>query len=149
MSKYKNPDSNVFQWKSIDPRGGLLSPAYPGDAGYDMIATQFTPIEPGEIAKIPCGIQIAVPKGTCAIVFPRSSTVSKGVHVFSTIIDDYRGDIFVFAINLSKDTVSFLEGDRPAQLVLVPIPEAELRQVDELRESTRGTNGFGSSGGVS
>ena len=63
-----------------------------------------------------------------------------------TIDSDYRGEVKVLAVNLGKDTVEIQRGERVAQLVIAPVVQASLIEVDSLEETERGSGGFGSTG---
>ena len=97
------------------------------------------------------GVYVAPPRGVEAQVRPRSgASLDYGlVAVLGTCDSDYRGEIKVTVINLSRDDVMICHGDRIAQLVFVPVILPEVRRVDspdELPATARGTKGFGSTG---
>ncbi|GGE33975.1 dUTP diphosphatase [Psychroflexus planctonicus] len=96
------------------------------------------------------GLFIALPKGYEAQVRPRSGlALKKGISVLNspgTIDADYRGEIGVILINLSKEEFTIQNGDRIAQLVIARHEQAEWIEVEELDETTRGVGGFGSTG---
>lgn len=96
------------------------------------------------------GIKVAIPEGYAGFVLPRSGHAKRsGVGVVNSpgLIDSgYRGEVSVLLINHGNDPVTFRKGDRIAQLVVLPIPEVEWDEVDELDETTRGEGGFGSTG---
>ena len=137
-------------------RPGALAPSYqtPGAAGMDLFASfedlyGYRIITPGQHAFYPCGVAIEIPEGYEGQVRPRSGLARKhGITVLNspgTIDSDYRGEIGVILHNCGDDWFSVHQGMRIAQLVIVPIIRAELIQ-DELSESQRGTQGFGSTG---
>jgi dUTP pyrophosphatase len=96
------------------------------------------------------GVRIAVPPGFEAQVRPRSGLAMRhGVTMVNspgTIDSDYRGEIKLIMINLGETVVKFERGERVAQLVVCPIARAEVRVVETLDETERGTGGFGSTG---
>lgn len=96
------------------------------------------------------GLFIALPKGYEAQVRPRSGlALKKGISVLNspgTIDADYRGEIGVILINLSKEEFTIQNGDRIAQLVIARHEQAEWIEVEELDETARGVGGFGSTG---
>lgn len=97
------------------------------------------------------GLQIAIPKGYGCIIKDRSGLAVKyGIHVLAGVIDSsYRGEWCVCLINLQGDSLywyEITEGDRIAQAIIVPDYELDFIEVDELSETWRGENGFGSSG---
>ena len=124
-------------------------------AGLDLMAAVplETPlsIAPGAYALIPAGVVIALPPGTEAQVRPRSGLAARyGVTVLNapgTIDADYRGEIQVLLINHGNEPVSITRGMRIAQLVVATIAHASMHEVASLDETTRGSGGFGSTGG--
>ena len=124
-------------------------------AGLDLLAAvpEQAPltIAPGARMLVPTGIAIALPQGHEAQVLPRSGlAVQHGLTVLNspgTIDADYRGEIRVLLINLGSEPVAVTRGMRIAQLTVAPITRALLREVASLEETTRGTGGFGSTGG--
>ena len=127
--------------------------AYAGDAGVDLAACEPVTLAPGERAVVPTGLAVAIPDGYAGFVQPRSGLAARhGVTIVNApgLIDSgYRGEIQVVLLNTDKeDTFSADAGERIAQLVIVPVPEVALREVDELPASERGVRGFGSSRAV-
>ena len=121
-------------------------------AGMDLRAVTDHPITlaPLERTIVKTGLFIALPGGYEAQVRPRSGLAAKkGVTVLNapgTIDADYRGEIGVILVNLSKDEFVIENGDRVAQLVIAKYERAEWNNVNELSETTRGSGGFGSTG---
>lgn len=105
---------------------------------------------PGEIAVVPTGLAIAIPDGFEGQVRPRSGLATKrGITVPNapgTIDADYRGELRIALINLSKDRQTIEHGDRIAQLVIAPVAMCDVVVVDDLDETARGAQGFGSTG---
>jgi dUTP pyrophosphatase len=127
--------------------------AYPGDAGVDLAACEPVTLAPGERALVPTGLAVAIPDGYAGFVQPRSGLATRhGVTIVNApgLIDSgYRGEIQVVLLNTDKEaTFSAEAGERIAQLVILPVPEVVLREVDELPSSERGVRGFGSSRAV-
>ena len=124
-------------------------------AGLDLVAAvpadSPLTLAPGARALIPTGIAVALPPGTEAQVRPRSGlAVRHGLTVLNapgTIDADYRGEIQVLLVNLGGEAVAITRGMRIAQLVVATVARAQLREVESLDETTRGTGGFGSTGG--
>jgi dUTP pyrophosphatase len=124
--------------------------AYQGDAGLDLAACERVELEPGERALVGTGLAVAIPEGHAGFVQPRSGLATKhGLTIVNTpgLVDSgYRGEIRVTLLNTDRRETFVVEaGMRIAQLVIVPVPEVELVEVDELPESERGVRGFGSS----
>jgi dUTP pyrophosphatase len=121
-------------------------------AGADLLAAVDQDIElaPLERKIVPTGISIALPVGFEAQVRPRSGLAAKnGVTVVNspgTVDADYRGEIGVLLINLSKETFRISRGMRIAQLVVARHARAVWREVSELDRTARGAGGFGSTG---
>lgn len=121
-------------------------------AGMDLYAHPAEDIVllPGERALIPTGVAIELPEGYEAQVRPRSGLALKhGIALVNspgTIDPDYRGEIGVIVINLGSDSFTVKKGERIAQLVIAPFVRAELREVADLTETSRGGGGFGHTG---
>lgn len=130
----------------------LPSPAqaHIGDAAVDLHCRDVVTLYPGDRASVGTGIAVSIPNGYAGLVLPRSGHAkSYGVGVVNGpgLIDSgYRGEVTVLLINHGKDPVTFRRGDRIAQLAIVPVPEVEYIEVEELDETTRGDGGFGSTG---
>lgn len=121
-------------------------------SGLDLRANilEKTTLVPFERKLIPTGLSIAIPQGYEAQVRPRSGlSIKNGITVLNspgTIDSDYRGDIGVILINLSKESYTIAPGDRVAQLVFSKYEKIEWGIVLELPDSNRGKSGFGSTG---
>jgi dUTP pyrophosphatase len=126
------------------------SRAYAGDAGLDLAACEGVELGPGERATVGTGLAVAIPDGYAGYVQPRSGLAMRhGITIVNTpgLVDSgYRGELRVVLLNTDAREPFVVEpGMRIAQLVIVPIPEVEPVEVDELPESVRGVRGFGSS----
>jgi dUTP pyrophosphatase len=128
-------------------------PAYAkaGDAGLDLTSTVDIEVGPGERVMIPTGLATAIPEGFAGLVLPRSGLASRhGLTLANSpgLIDSgYRGEITCAVVNLDREKpVAIRQGDRIAQLLIVPVPPVEPQWVEELPESERGEGGFGSTG---
>jgi len=124
--------------------------AYSGDAGLDLAACERVELAPGQRALVATGVAVAIPDGHAGFVQPRSGLATKhGISIVNTpgLVDPgYRGELLVNLINTDAHEAFVVEpGMRIAQLVILPIPDIELVEVDELPESERGVRGFGSS----
>ncbi|MGI2151034.1 dUTP diphosphatase [Shewanella baltica] len=146
-----------IELKILDSRIGseFPLPAYatPGSAGMDlraMIDTTLT-IAPGETVLIPTGIAIHVADpGLAAVILPRSGLGHKHGIVLGNLVglidSDYQGPLMVSCWNRSDSPFDLEIGDRLAQLVFVPVVQAQFKLVDEFDSSDRGEGGFGHSG---
>ena len=124
--------------------------AYAGDAGLDLTACEEHELAPGERAVVGTGLAVAIPAGYAGFVQPRSGLAAKhGISVVNApgLIDSgYRGEIRVVLLNTDlRESFSVEPGMRIAQLVVLPVPELEVVEMQELPESERGARGFGSS----
>ena len=121
-------------------------------AGFDVCAAVESNvlIKRGEIKMIPCGFALAVPPGYEAQMRPRSGLSSKfGVTMINapgTIDADYRGEVFVPLVNLGPNDFTIERGMRITQMLILPVPEVKLIEVDELDDTARGDRGFGHTG---
>ena len=123
-----------------------------GSSGMDLVAyikNKIT-IKPSKTAIIPTGIAVAIPKNYEIQIRPRSGlAATKSVSVLNTpgtIDSDYRGEIKIILINLSKKSFVVKSGDRIAQMILCPIAKGKLKEVKNLPKTVRGKKGFGSTG---
>lgn len=121
--------------------------AHETDAGLDLRTPYSFDIEPGEYAVIDTGVHIQLPKGTVGLLKSKSGLNIKKSVIGEGVIDEgYTGAIVVKLYNLGKEYVAFDKGDKIIQLVIVPYEAPSLIYVDELEETERGDNGFGSTG---
>ena len=124
------------------------SHAHPGDAGLDLYAA-----EPAEVTRetvlIPTGVAVAVPDGHVGLICPRSGLSEYGVTVANApgVVDSgYRGEVMVRLTTTSATPYRVYFGDRIAQLLIVPVLRPTITIVNSLKDTERGTNGFGSTG---
>ena len=123
-----------------------------GSSGLDLAANieNSIKIEPGKISIIPTGISLAIPKNHEIQIRPRSGLAVKNqISVLNspgTVDADYRGEIKVILINLSSKTFTVENGARIAQMVVCPVIKAKLKEVEDLDNTSRGSDGFGSTG---
>ena len=132
----------------------VSTPKYetPGSSGMDVAAhiEDNIIINPGEKALVSTGLSIAIPKGYEVQIRPRSGLAAKKnitvLNTPGTIDADYRGEIKVILINLGKEKFIIKNGERIAQMVVCPVVQAYLEEVNELTNTDRGSGGFGSTG---
>ena len=121
-----------------------------GDAGLDLFSLVNTTIEPGESCLIPTGIAIELPQGTEAQIRPRSGLALRHqitvLNSPGTIDAGYRGEIGVILINHSKSPFVVTSGMKIAQMIIAPVLRVEIEAVQEIEETKRGSQGFGSTG---
>ncbi len=107
-------------------------------------------LAPGQRAKVPTGLAVEIPPGFEGQVRARSGLAFKQglgmVNAPGTIDSDYRGEVGILIINWSDEPQTISRGDRIAQLVIAPVVRADVIEVDDLEESSRGAGGFGHTG---
>lgn len=116
------------------------------DAGWDVFVDEMI-IQPGQVKSAHTNIRIQIPIGWMALLLPRTSTERKlGLRIRTIVYDaGYTGEIFVTAYNPGFEQITIPRGVRPAQLIFLPVPYIMWAQ-EELPETERNDNGFGSSG---
>lgn len=124
--------------------------AHPGDAGLDLFAYADLVLEPGASAVVKTGVAIALPPGTEGQVRPRSGLAAKHqisvLNTPGTIDEGYRGEVGVILVNFGKAAFHVEKGMKIAQLVVKPVLRVDVRDVENLDETSRGAGGFGSTG---
>ncbi|MBV2130208.1 dUTP diphosphatase [Arsukibacterium indicum] len=149
--------NKAIELKILDPRIGneFPLPAYatPGSAGLDLRACldQTLTLEPGQTVLIPTGISIFIGDANlCATILPRSGLGHKHGIVLGNLVglidSDYQGPLMVSMWNRGQQTFNIEPGDRIAQLVFMPVVQAEFKLVESFAASERGEGGFGHSG---
>ena len=136
--------------KKLDESLDLPAYAHIGDAGLDVCAAESAVLAPFERKTVACGFSLAIPQGYAGFVLPRSGLAAKyGISIVNApgLIDsNYRGEIKVILVNLDpKNPFNVSRGDRIAQIVIMETPSVSLTEVDNLSDTDRGANGFGSS----
>ena len=138
--------------KKLDSSVKLPSYKSKGASGMDLMAFLEKPIhlEPGKSCLISTGLSVAFPREYEIQIRPRSGLAAKiGLSVLNTpgtIDADYRGEVKVILINLSKEKFVVENGLRIAQMVLCPVSRATLEESKKLSVTDRGSGGFGSTG---
>jgi len=127
-----------------------ILPYYPheGDAGLELFSVEDRIIKAGERALVPTGLSIELPPGYVSLIWDKSGLASKeGLKTMGGVIEHgYRGEYKIVIFNTSKADYQIKKGQKIAQLLVQPIITAEVEEVSELSESSRGTDGFGSTG---
>ena len=148
--------------KKLKPNAVIPTYAKDGDAGMDLVATSIISDTPEQIT-YGMGIALEIPKGFVGLIFPRSSVRKTGLDLSNAVgvIDSgYRGELqatfnkvfggdrFYDETKNTEDTSNnfYKIGDRIAQIMIIPYPPIEFKEVDELSDSERGDGGFGSTG---
>jgi dUTP pyrophosphatase len=144
--------SNVeIEFKLLHELAQAPKYAHDGDAGADLVCIEDVRLLPGERKLVQTGVAIALPAGYVGLVHPRSGLAAKhGIGIVNTpgtIDSGYRGELKICLINLDQsETVSLPAGSRIAQLVIQQVTTANFVQVNDLDNTERSENGFGSSG---
>ncbi len=147
-------DAPTIRIQRLPHSAGLELPSYAsvGAAGADLRAAVDSEmvIAPGGRTAVPTGLILEIPLGWEGQVRPRSGlAIRHGLTVVNapgTIDSDYRGELKVLLINLGAEDVTISRGDRIAQLLVTPAPQAEFAEVEALDATDRGAGGFGSTG---
>ena len=131
----------------LDGYGIAPQRAHGTDAGLDLFTPYAFTLPSGERKVIYTGVHVELPKNTVGYIRGKSGLMArKGIVVDGTIDEGYTGEIGVIMFNLSDKRVVFNEGDKIAQLVVQPVLYPGMVIVDELAETERGDDGFGSTG---
>ena len=138
--------------KKINEKATIPTYGSEYSAGADLYALLDSKIEikPHETVFVHTGISVEIPEGYCGLIFARSSMGAKRglapANKVGVIDSDYRGEIMVALHNHSEIAQTVDQGERIAQLAIVPFLKAEFEESDELSDTTRGAGGFGSTG---
>ncbi|MDP6548296.1 MAG: dUTP diphosphatase [Candidatus Woesearchaeota archaeon] len=124
--------------------------AHKGDSGVDLYSAEDVVLKPMERKLIPTGLKMAIPYGYEGQVRPKSGlALNHGIgHANSvgTIDSGYRGEIKVPVINLSSESYKIEKGKKIGQMIFAKVEEASFEEVEDLGQTTRNENGFGSTG---
>lgn len=135
-------------------RADAILPRYatPGAAGCDVSSCANVTLHPGQSSLIPLGFSMEIPKGFAAVLMPRSGLGTKKGIVLGNLIglidSDYRGEVHACVWNRNQDGEAYVvtQGERIAQMTIIPVVQSEFVVADELEDTERGTGGFGSTG---
>lgn len=132
--------------KKLHPEAVIPKYALDGDAGLDL--TNIGYIIEDTMITYSTGLAIEIPKGYVGLIFPRSSICKKDLMLTNSVgvLDsNYRGEI-TFKFRKGDNTNYYYYGDRIGQLIIMPYPKIEFKEVEELSDSNRGTGSYGSTG---
>lgn len=138
--------------KKLNPEAKLPSYKTSGSSGMDLMALidDTLTIKPNQSVLVPTGLSIAIPDDTEVQIRPRSGLAAKSnisvLNTPGTIDSDYRGELKIILINHGKEDFLINNGDRIAQMILMPVLKIEFEEVKDLPETIRGSGGFGSTG---
>lgn len=133
--------------KRIHPEAKLPSYGHKGDAGLDLFSCAGYVLGAGEVKAIQTGIKVAIPRGYVGLIWDKSGISLKGVHKLAGVVDaGYRGEVQVVMINLGNAPYEIKKGMKIAQMLIQPISEVEVIEAEDLDDTLRGEDGFGSTG---
>ncbi|MBR9675848.1 dUTP diphosphatase [Candidatus Woesearchaeota archaeon] len=126
----------------------LPSFAHDYDAAIDLRSAEETTILPKQKIIVKTGLKVAIPIGYAGLIWDRSGMAAKhSIHALAGVIDaGYRGEIGVVLINLGDEEFKIEKNSRVAQMLIQPVLNTEVIEVEELDETSRGEDGFGSTG---
>ena len=135
-------------------RPDAVLPTYGSEfaAGADLYACLDAPvtIAPGDTFWVSTGLSLEIPQGYAGLIYARSSMGTKRglapANKVGVIDSDYRGEVRVVLLNHSKEPQTIAPGERAAQLVITPVYTPGFEEAEELRDTDRGSGGFGSTG---
>jgi len=133
--------------KRIHPQAKLPSYGHPGDAGLDVFSSEDYILRPGEIRPVQTGVKVAIPQGYVGLIWDKSGISLRGVHRLAGVVDaGYRGEVQVVMVNLGREPYEIKAGMKIAQMLIQPVIEIKVTEVEDLDDTSRGEDGFGSTG---
>lgn len=130
----------------LDKNARMPTSAHKLDAGFDLYARETQTVPARGSAVFDTGVHVQIPAGVVGMVKSKSGLMMKGLKSEGVVDAGYTGSVCVKLFNNSKNDYTVNEGDKISQIVFMPIWKPTLEEVDELEETERGDNGFGSSG---
>ena len=138
-----------IRFKKLSPSAVVPTKAHASDAGFDLTCTRYE-VTNGELFTYHTDIAVEIPEGHAGLLFPRSSIYKQDLFLTNSVgvVDSgYRGEVmFKFKPICSDVKQHYQVGDRIGQLIIIPYPNVEFVEADELSDSERGAGGYGSSG---
>lgn len=131
---------------AIDPGCSIPTRAHPYDAGIDLFSAEDGWILPKSRKIFSTGVHAAIPQGYVGMLTSKSSMMAMGITNRGTIDSGFTGAIKAVLFNHSWKPIKIKKGQKVAQLVIMPIVTPSLYVVDKLKETDRGSGGFGSTG---
>ena len=134
--------------KKINPEARIPVYAHEGDAGADLFSVETVLLEPGIPTRVPTGIICEIPQGYVGLIWDKSGlSFNHGLKTLGGVIDaSFRGEIVIGLINLKSAPYTIEKGDKVAQLLLQPVQQAFFKEEVSLSNTTRNTDGWGSTG---
>ncbi len=118
-----------------------------GDAGLDLFSVIDCVLKGGEARAISTGIQVAIPEGYVGLIWDKSGISLQNIHRLAGVVDSgYRGEVKVVMTNLSAEAFRIEKGMKIAQMLIQPVMKVKVVESEELDDTSRGENGFGSTG---
>ena len=138
----------MIKIKKLNENATLPKYAKPGDAGMDFYSNEEVILEPNQRKLISTGISMAIPEGYVGLFWDKSGIASKfGIKTMAGVIDSgYRGEIKILLHNLSTEKFEVKKGMKIAQMLIQPVEQKQIIEVDLLDQTERGEGGFGSTG---
>ena len=142
------PQIELLKFKKLEPRATLPTRGSRAAAGLDLYSIEAVSLEPGQRAVVRTGLAVAIPEGFYGRLAPRSGLATKkGLDVLAGVIDaDYRGEIGCLLINSGTERIELAENSKICQLIIERIVTPQAAWADELDNTERGAEGFGSTG---
>lgn len=136
------------KFKKLNSEAKLPTYGHPTDAGMDLYTLEEVVFQPGDQKLIPTGLSMELPEGYVALFWDKSSIASqKSLKSLGGVIDSgYRGEMKIILINLSNQIQVIPKGVKFIQLLIQKVEHCEIELVDKIKDSTRGSGGFGSTG---
>lgn len=143
-----NSNSMELKIKKVHPRAMVPTYAHVGDAGFDLFAVEDVLVSVGARVLVGTGIAMEIPLGYVGLIWDKSGlSMNHGLKNLGGVIDaGYRGEIKAGVVNLSDEDYTIRAGHKVAQMLIQKVAHAEILEVDELSDTTRGEGGFGSTG---
>ena len=138
----------VIKIKKLDSEAKLPCYACSGDAGMDFYSNEEVVLLPNERRLVSTGISMVIPTGYVGLIWDKSGLAFKhGLKTMAGVIDSgYRGEIKILVHNLSKENYLVEKGKKIAQMLIQPVEQRRIIEIENLEDSSRGDGGFGSTG---
>ncbi|PIN73897.1 dUTP diphosphatase [Candidatus Woesearchaeota archaeon CG10_big_fil_rev_8_21_14_0_10_45_16] len=138
----------MLKIKKLHPDAVLPAYANPGDAGMDLYANETVEVKPQQRYLVSTGISMAIPHGYVGLIWDKSGIAAKtGLKTMGGVVDSsYRGEVKIIVHNLSQESYLVEKGKKVAQMLIQPVEQRAIVEVDLLEETQRGDGGFGSTG---
>ena len=134
--------------KKLDSEAKIPTKGNPGDAGIDFYTLEEVVFLPGAQQRIRTGIALEIPSGYVGLVWDKSSiSFNNNLKTVGGVIDSgFRGEFIIGMVNLSSETRTIAKGQKIAQMIIQKFEDCDIVQVEQLSDTVRGEDGFGSTG---